>query len=237
LALRDNIERDSLEGCLPEPSVAMAGNGGRVLVEGTLAYMGFVALPYSYDLDTDQDGNAVVRVRVHYFGELAEDPAHLQHIARKLDRAAEIWTQNAPAATFDGPPVTFAFDVVEVPDHAHFSVELAPGCPRAPYLAAHGLECSSHLLAHEFGHMLGLDDEYNQIGKTAGHLSGAERWWAGNASLRTNAFRCDIGSLMCSSRFDASIPRPYDYYVILRRRLCSRAQYRDFGSEERPEPF
>jgi hypothetical protein len=223
LALRDNIERDSLAGCLPEPSVALAGRGGRAHIEGTLAYMGFVALPYRYDLDTDDDGHARVRLRVHYYGKLAEDPGNLRHMARKLDRAAELWTQNAPAADFDGPPISFVFQVVAAPEQAHFSVELAPRCPRSPYLVAHGLDCSAHFLAHELGHMLGLDDEYNQIRKTAGHILGSEWWWARDARLRTATFRCDISSLMCSSRFDASTPRSYDYYLILRRRLCQRA--------------
>ena len=234
LALRDNIERDSLDGCMPAPSVALSGRGGRAHVDGTLAYMGFVALPYHYDLDTGDNGHALVRVRVHYYGKLAEDPGNLRHMARKLDRAAEIWTQNAPAADFSGPSVTFVFEVVAAPELAHFSVELAPDCPRSPYLAAHGLDCSTHLLAHEFGHMLGLDDEYDQIRKTTGHLLGSEWWWARDARLRTDTFRCDISSLMCSSRFDASIPRSYDYYLILRRRLCQSAQQRELGSTVPP---
>jgi len=226
LALRDNIERDSLDGCLPDPGVVMTGRGGGAHVEGTLAYMGFVALPYRYDLDTDDAGHAVVRVRVHYDGKLAEDPANLQHMARKLDRAAEIWTQNAPAASVGGLPISFVFQIVALPEHAHFSVELAPDCPRSPYLVAHGLDCSPHFLAHELGHMLGLDDEYDQIRKTTGHILGSEWWWARDARLRTATFRCDISSLMCSSKFDASIPRPYDYYLILRRRLCKRTPLR-----------
>jgi hypothetical protein len=230
LALRDNIERDSLEGCLPDATVAMAGRVGKTRIEGTLAYMGFVALPYRYDLGTDHEGHAVVRVRVHYSGTLADRPENLQHMARKLHRAAEIWTENAPAAEFDGPPVTFTFEVVAAPEHAHFAVELAPGCPRAAYLAAHGLNCSPHFLAHELGHMLGIDDEYNQVRKTTGHVLGAEWWWARNSRLRTETFRCEISSLMCSSRFDASVPRAYDYYLILRRRLCESGKQRDQGS-------
>jgi hypothetical protein len=220
LSLRDNLDRDSRQNCLPEPSVAMNGQVGRKPIEGTLAYMGLVALPYRYELDSDSQGHAVVRVRIHYTGSLADDPENLRHMARKLERAAEIWTQNAPAAEFDGPPITFVFALTSASEQAHFSVKLAADCPRAPYLVAHGLECSPHFLAHELGHMLGLDDEYHQIRKTTGHVLGSEWWWARNARLRTSTFRCDTSSLMCSSKFDASIPRSYDYYLILRRRLC-----------------
>jgi hypothetical protein len=136
---------------------------------------------------------------------------------RKLDRAADLWTEHSP-----GEKVRFRFRAVTTDASLpHFDVELVPGEPRVPYDVAWGREWSWHLLAHEIGHMMGLDDEYGQLRKTLGHALGEEPRWKEDPALKTAWFQCNIESLMCDSKGEQSQPLAYHYYAILRRRFCA----------------
>src|SRR5262249_20674365 len=103
---------------------------------------------------------------------------------------------------------------------AHFAVDLAPGAPRTPYDVTWGEGWSWHLIAHEIGHMMGLDDEYGQLRKTWGHVLNEDVRWDADAELKANWLQCNLKSLMCDSKGEDSTPQRYHYYVILRRRFC-----------------
>jgi hypothetical protein len=224
LALLDNLRRDSLTNCLPDPKIVfLSPQPGSVRITGAVGYLGLVPLPYRYYLSSDANGNPVVTLRVHFTGALARQPENLQRMARKLAQAAELWSDNSPASDFAGRAAEFRFMVEAHSERAEFSLGLSEGCPRPPYLVSWGILCSPHFLAHEIGHMLGLDDEYNQLAKTVGHLLGAEHDWARDVRLRIARFECNVNSLMCSSKFDRSTPRLYDDYLVLRRGFCSRS--------------
>jgi hypothetical protein len=109
-------------------------------------------------------------------------------------------------------------------------VKLAPGDARTPFDVTWGAEWSWHLLAHEIGHMMGLDDEYGQIDKTLGHAIGADDAWDKDPVVKVRWFACDPHSLMCDSKGEQSTPQRYHYYVILRRRYCR-------ASRPEPSPF
>jgi hypothetical protein len=77
------------------------------------------------------------------------------------------------------------------------------------------------VLAHEVGHMMGLDDEYPQLRKTLGHALGEEPHWRKDRATRVSWLRCDLGSLMCDSKGADSVPLLHHYYAIARRRFCA----------------
>jgi hypothetical protein len=74
--------------------------------------------------------------------------------------------------------------------------------------------------------MLGLDDEYDQILKTAGHVLGEDGSWDHDRRAKLSWFHCGPDSIMCDSRGDTSVPQPYQYYVIFRRLFCRQEEPR-----------
>jgi hypothetical protein len=131
----------------------------------------------------------------------------------KLARAAAFWTHYSPK-----DDATFRFVVVESGEH--FAVNLAPGAPRTPFDVTWGADWTWHLIAHEVGHMMGLDDEYRQIKKTLGHVIRKDVTWDADPAVKAGWFECNLKSLMCDSKGEDSTPQRYHYYVILRRRFC-----------------
>ncbi len=225
--LVDDMTRDTVSrACLPSPSVLFSRRyTGTVHVKGQVSYMDVAALPYSYDISPDRDGHPVVTIRISFDGPLAADAQNVGDIQEKLNRAAAIWTEAAP-----NDWVHFRLVIVKLKEERAFSLELRSGCPRAPFNVALGLGCSPHVLAHEVGHMLGLDDEYDQISKTEGHLLGVDARWDLDRRLKLAWFHCGPDSIMCDSRGADSQPQPFHYYVILRRFVCPQEERQEMPS-------
>ncbi len=216
LAIQDNLSRDSMGSCTPPPADVF----GRPLsfarrIAGELFYVGLDPREYTYDL-VPHDDLVEIEVRVQFLGPLAQDPARIATLQDKMHRAADLWTRYSPGGRF-----FFRF-IAETTDAAlpHFQVHLDAGSTRTPFDVTWGEEWSWHLLAHEIGHMMGLDDEYGQLRKTLGHAIGEDKRWDVDPVDKVRWFQCDSTSLMCDSKGEASTPLRYHYYLLLRRRFC-----------------
>jgi hypothetical protein len=67
--------------------------------------------------------------------------------------------------------------------------------------------------------MMGLDDEYDVL-HTAISVGFKGLQDDVSRERRLNVLRCRISSLMCSDKASNKID-PYNYYIILRRGICS----------------
>jgi hypothetical protein len=196
-AVEDHLRDDF--ACLPPPALVFEGPFplGTFRPRGSIEYLKWVRGFYSYEIAADA-ASVVVTVRVRFLGEQGGPvpAADLRTIAATLEQAAALWNDGAP------PPLKgrlrFRFEPALLPRDAMYSVRLTHEDVRSLYYYRWRVDSSAEAVAHEVGHMLGLNDEYDIV--------------------RNRSGRCPAGSLMCESSFGK--PYPYHYYLILRRAFC-----------------
>lgn len=221
LSLRDSLSRDSMSECTPDVTSVFATRlEVPRRVRGEMAYVGVDPREYGYDLAPLSNGDLLVEVRIAFTGALAKRPEVSASMSRKLTDAAEIWTRSSVVFGERKNRMRFRFVAVPETEDSHFVIHLVPGEPRTPFDETWGEGWSAHLMAHEIGHMMGLDDEYEQFRKTLGHALGREAAWRADPTIRLSWLRCDLGSLMCDSKGESAVPLPHHYYLIARRRFC-----------------
>ena len=169
---------------------------GRVKVRGLFRYVGVAPLPFKYDL-VAENGKIIAKTSIYYKGSEDFSENELNQLRRKVQDGVDLWNEKTPADM----PYEIEVKIVDNKEDAHFKINLVRGWTRGPYLKEHSIDWSHRVFAHEFGHMLGLDDEYDQI---FGTLFGDSR--------------CTNDSMMCSHRRDG-FPRYY-WYLIFRRAQC-----------------
>ena len=210
------ITKNELDRSLEEKS------GSTVRVSGKIRYVGIIKKKYRYDL-THVNGVTTATVKVYFNMDKMPEGSNFADaykiIDEKIEEAQHIWNKMAPNN------YRFKFERVANERDALFSPKLLEKDTSGPYDSRWSLQWSERIVAHEFGHMLGLDDEYDQItnqlvdvNRTL--ISGANREHLHDFSDKYNfgnikAMRCDMTSMMCShyrGKFNA-----WHFYTIFKR--------------------
>lgn len=195
-----HLKRDSLEDCLPTEEEALNFRADRKMtIEGKISYMGTIPQAYRYDISPEG-----IEVRIAFKGELGTDEKALEETRKKLEYAGDVWTKNAP-----GGNLNFRFLQVTADQQPHFTVKLSKKNRGTKYNSDWSITDSQKIVAHEVGHMLGLDDEYPVIRSIV---------WQVKNNVDTRM--CNLRSLMCDYYSHNAKLYPYVYYQILRRPYC-----------------
>jgi hypothetical protein len=200
--LRRHLIRDN-NNCQKAPSdVEVADQqitatfDNKLKIKGRMKFLGIAPAPYRYYLYNAQGGGPVLRARIFISNANQFTTSQITNLKLKLSVAAKIWTRSNP---YDYK-VNFDFDVTTNKAEATVAVKLVKGFTRGPYFSKWSLNWSSSTIAHEMGHVMGLDDEYS------------------NNPFGGSTAKCNKASLMCSSY--GGSPMMYHYYLIFRRALC-----------------
>jgi hypothetical protein len=210
------ITKNELERSLEEKSGATAS------VSGKIRYVGIIKKKYRYDL-THVDGVTTAIVKVHFNLDKMPIGANIEEAHKimdeKIEAAQAIWNEMAPSK------YRFKFIRVDNERDAFFSPKLLTKDTNGPFDSRWSLQWSEKIIAHEFGHMLGLDDEYDQITNQLVDvnrlfISKANREHLHDFSDKYNfgnikAMRCDMTSMMCNhynGKFNA-----WHFYTIFKR--------------------
>lgn len=201
--LRRHLKRDS-KSCLMDPTdtevitnFVEASASRPNEVSGTMSYLGVAPGKYAYDTYLDNQGRLNIETSI-YFKNLNEfTERQIQGLKNKMQTASEIWTNSNRLSS---NPVIFKLKLATKRSDAKIVAKLKSKYTRGPYFSRWSLAWNSSTIAHEMGHMLGLDDEYS------------------NNPLGGSMANCLYSSIMCNSH--AGRPQDYQYYVIFRRMLC-----------------
>lgn len=221
-------ERDSFNKLNPIDKVfnAKEFKNGVYSIKGTIRYIGLVKKQYNYELIV-KDGIATAKVKIYFklSSELQKISTqkylnYLDKLQDKMEKAQEIYNDRSLRH------LRFKFEIVGDINDAHFTPVLTTRKSSGPYDSKWSTTWNEHDFAHEIGHMLGLDDEYDNIGfRTTAFakslfLSKEERVKIKedhNMSLFrfVKSLRCDVTSLMCSERF-GTIKKRHIYQIFNR---------------------
>ncbi len=195
-----NLKRDNLKGCLPpEDLVLNFMPEKKIEVKGSLRYMGMISQSYNYDVSPTG-----IEVRIAFQGELGSDPKALEQTKAKLAYASAVWTRNSPEGK-----IFFEFKLVTPDENPHFMPKLSKKNNGTKFNTNWDINDTKEIVAHEVGHMVGLDDEYSVVRSVV--------WQVKN---EVDTRMCNLRSLMC----DYYSPNPklysYVYYQIMRRPYC-----------------
>jgi len=224
-ATQEVVDRDSHRSCRPSPELFRRPFPSMALrrIQGTLNYVGVWPAPFSYDLETLPDGRLKVKARIRFTrnGRTSDvSAAQLETMRRGLQEAAKVWSQSSP-----NQDIVYDFDIDQSSEEsANLTVNLETGRTRGPYYSNWTTEWSSAVIAHEMGHVMGLDDEYHQMRNTArgsGFGPFVCRMIWGTSENPIIRDECDPTSLMCDPHAAGNVPQPYHHYLIARRLACA----------------
>lgn len=186
-------------------------------VEGRIRYLGTIPKKYKYNVKIE-NGIATLTVKIH-FDKNKNGNSH-NTIKRRLMAAEEYWNNSLK---YYSQNFKVKFLKVEDKKEASFSVKLVDKYTRGPYDTAWSIEWDAMTVTHEVGHMLGLDDEYSNVGYTI--TMGPRELFSGLTGIitdrdqfkRNESLKCDITSLMCNPfAYRPNITKAHAYIILSR---------------------
>lgn len=169
-------------------------------IRGQLSYLGSYTGHYAYD--TYFDGEKIILSTKIFFRNVSKKS--IQHTEsdyllalKKVQWAEDYWNAEIP----EGYNIHFKFEITKNKELAYFSPALVRKNTRGPYYAGWSAFWSPIVIAHEIGHMFGLDDEYEN------NFAGA------------NTDLCAHDSLMCAHKRNSRL-KEYHFKIILDRLKC-----------------
>lgn len=186
-------------------------------VEGKRIFYSVFPKKYRYDVIEDAKTNQlIVNVRMHFYPSKTylkrmekfhslnhEDKKYypqvdelMLKVQENVAQAENYWQSHAPAG------VSFRFEMMDDEKDAHYSIKLVThfGALYDKFITA---PAYADILAHEIGHMMGLDDEYSPITSNVvpvNSLIEAVSARHANRHMDFTAYkdmRCNLESIMC----------------------------------------
>lgn len=145
-----------------EGNLRYEGHGRRARAVGAaiLGYDGGSSGDYRYTIRRKPNGEIGLKVKVHF-----QNSEEFDELMERIEQAEMEFSRRFPTNRF-GFSVSLDFEVVDDPSEADFSNIVLKRYPenaraRGPYDQFWDISWNTHTLVHEFGHFLGLDDEYD----------------------------------------------------------------------------
>jgi hypothetical protein len=184
-------------------------------VEGRRRYYGLIPKKYRYDIIEDAESNTLtVNVKMHFYPSkkylklmtasrgtedakyYPELPELMIEVKKNIEESETFWNKQAPQG------VKFHFELVDSKRDAHYSLKLVTffGALYDKFISA---PAHADILAHEVGHMMGLDDEYSPITSNVlpvNELLESVSKRHANRDMDYTAYkdmRCNLDSIMC----------------------------------------
>jgi len=176
-------------------------------VSGKIRYVGPVTGRYAYDLIRVGKNKMTLRAQVHFSNLSDFSAAEIKAYESKINAAARVWTKNSPfGSKFN---FKFKFELSRRPSRRLASPKLIRSNTRGPYFSQWSLGWSVDTIAHEFGHIMGLFDEYSYSDNDTSN--------------------CSARSIMCHSH--RGDPLGYHYQLIFQRAFCKVKRQSSIGNK------
>lgn len=169
-------------------------------IKGSIRYMDSFSGSYHYDVFM-KGGKTIFSVKLHLRSFDKLENWQKDYYREQISLALDMWND---AARAHYPNYEFQVEYVERSE-AYFRPKLVTNKRwhgRGPYYAGWFFYWSPRTIAHELGHMFGLDDEYHN-------------------SLASSTAVCDRESLMCSNGNPNSSLKKYHFDLLTKRALGS----------------
>ena len=216
----------------------VSSRGGEIFqIRGKQKYYGLIKMKYNYELEINKENLVVIRIRVK-FNDSKLNNDEKNTFQRYLLEAQTLWNNSLPHG--------FKFELVQVSDpysKTHYRVKLWKNIVTGLYNKFWFYSLGGESFAHEIGHMLGLNEEYNVFKTNISIFSNKKSYELNLAetisdkkrrtsfldqSDRLRSYMCFLNSVACSADtiMESTSERgsiiqpsifPYQLYHILRR--------------------